>query len=234
MNLKSTDVRERLDRLAASYTRCMERIHALSEAGELGKIDGFQSVGHWGFANGMSTVQKEWGISNGSGQLFNARGDNIEGSLYPIFEGHALRIRLAGFVALYLNSSGNSVRVDWDWDTERYVLSPERLGGEPISAVERSMVRIKDEAFRNYDNEVWRLRMAYEEQVRQARTLPRKVARTIAALFGQEAAEPTLILPKAPPDAYRSIEELVFMIDTMRDGLDRISDILASCVPTPA
>lgn len=226
MNIKNASVRDALGRLTTSYTRCMGIIDTLASADVLQKIDELKSVGHWGLDDGVAAVKDDWGISNGRGKLFHAQGDNMEGSLYTVFEGNVLRIRWAGFVALYLNSGENFVSVGWNHTDEVYILEPGRVVGDQILEVERDRVRIADEALLDYNHHVHQLQWEHEKQLRAAHSFPQSIATMVVKLFGGEMI-PSLVLPDPPPPADRSIEELCSMLDKMRDGLERASELLA-------
>lgn len=233
MEIRNVSVLEALEQLGVKYNEFMDLLDELSISGELGRIDELVSIGHWGMGKGLD-VKEHFGISSEHGQLFHAQGDNIEGSLYTAFNGSVLRIRWAGHVALYLNSTANYMQVKYSRESGRYTLEPGRFNDEPIIRIEERGVVVEDWPLREYTHQVWMLRMDYEDHIRQARTLPNKVVRMITHLFGQEAAEPSLILPPPPALAYRSIEELVSVIDTMRDGIERTIDILAPYVAPTA
>lgn len=226
MEIRNAAVRGSVARLTEKYNELMDLLVVLSETGTLRKIDGLKSVGHWGMNKG-SEIGNDFGISSEQGQLFHAQGDNMEGSLYMGFSGTVLRIRWAGHLALYLGTTANYVAVEYRKEGDQYILEPSRFNNEPIVRIEEDRVVVEDRALGEYTHNVWMLRMEYENQVRQARTLPSRVPFMISRLFGKGAAEPTLVLPQPPPPAYRSIEELVCVIDTMRDGIERTIDILA-------
>lgn len=233
MEIRNAAVQEALVRLTEKYNELCNQLVVLSETGTFKKMPQLWSIGHWGMGKGFE-IKEEYGTKTVRGQIFHAHGDNIEGSLYVAWDENVLRIRWEGEVALYLNSNASYVHVSWS--DSRYVLTPLRIGDEweRISEVEEDRVRIQTMAERDYEHLVWVRRREYEDRVREARALPSKTRRMIARLFGQEAVEPSLVLPEPPPRVYRSITELVSMLDTMRDGIERTIDILALFVPVPA
>lgn len=233
MEIRNVQVQEALLRLTEKYNELCDQLDVLSETGTFKKMPQLWSIGHWGMGKGFE-IEPEYGIKTVRGQLFHAHGDNIEGSLYVAWDENVLRIRWEGGVALYLNSPASYVHVGWS--DGRYFLTPFRIGCEfeRIFEVEEDRVRIQDMAERDYQHLVWVRRREYEDRVREARALPSKARRVIARLFGQEAVEPSLVLPQPPPRAYRSITELVSMLNAMRDGIERTIDILAIFVPVLA
>ncbi|MBI2644713.1 hypothetical protein HYW94_00865 [Candidatus Uhrbacteria bacterium] len=229
MEICNVAVQESVSNLTEKYNELMHVLDVLSETKKLQKIGGLVSVGHWRMGH---KVNPNMGIVHERGQLFHAQGDNMEGSLYIAFSRTVIRIRWAGHRALYLGSIANYVGCRYDKESDRYLLGPERLKGEMIIEVKEDKVWVEDLARIEYRNLIRDLRWEYENQLREARTLPSNGRRIISQLFGQGSSEPSLVLPEAPPLAYRSIEELVSMIDTIRDGIERTIDILEFYVPT--
>ena len=223
----NTAVHEAAMRLTAAYTEFDELKARLGAEKTWEHMDKLASVGHWGMGKGHE-VKPEYGIAARDANVFFGQGENIEGSLYTAWDGTVLRNRWLGHVALYIGTTANYVSVDWNKDEERWILEPCRLNGEQIREIGEDGVLVHDATLSAYEQQVMELRWAHEDAQKAAARKPAKLlARLVSNILGTSVPEIAFQLPQAPVPVYRSAEDVVVMMEKMREGLALTIDILS-------
>lgn len=204
--------------LTVTYTKLKETLDLLTSTEEMRDRTNVLWIGYQRI---HSEMPKRCGVTTHRGQLVNGCSENLEGSLYILFEGNILRIRCAGIrvaMDLYLNGTEGHISINRDGDDKLLRSEPRRIGGETIKAIDETGVRIHDTALLDYENLI--KSQDRERQIQERRNI---FVKLLLKIFTKKKPEVSLVKPEP---VYISHENLVRMADIINDGMKRTIEII--------